>query len=239
MSDTGLNNTLAQYFGGAAPTTKMLPSVVLASAAPSSVYKDTVEGMVSTLHGSGSLPGSDLTTTLYCFMLPKGAVLYDGASPGSGAPAAKAIELDPEDADSLNGLGGYHGSIHAGPDTIYYATGVYSEGNNGIVAFDMPWKNVVATFYHELNEARTDSDVEDAADASSMSVGQKLLGWYSVHSGGGEIGDIPMNEAGANLGKVMVEVPLTSGTGSVPVQLMWSNATGAPQGPVPSPLPGS
>jgi hypothetical protein len=26
--------------------------------------------------------------------------------------------------------------------------------------FDQPWKNVLATFYHELNEARTDPDVD-------------------------------------------------------------------------------
>jgi hypothetical protein len=37
---------------------------------------------------------------------------------------------------------------------------VFSEGNNGIPAFDESWKNVVATFYHELVEARTDADVE-------------------------------------------------------------------------------
>jgi hypothetical protein len=46
---------------------------------------------------------------------------------------------------------------------IYYA--VYSEIRpdgivNGIPVFDQPWKNVLATFYHELNEARTDPDVD-------------------------------------------------------------------------------
>jgi len=38
---------------------------------------------------------------------------------------------------------------------------------NGIPVFDEPWKNVVATFYHELNEARTDADVEDAIRAGN------------------------------------------------------------------------
>ena len=75
-----------------------------------------------------------------------------------------------DEASSLNGLGGYHGSVHVGGDagaTIYYAVGVYSEAlpdgsQNGIPVFNENWKNVVATFYHELNEARTDPDVEDA-----------------------------------------------------------------------------
>ena len=40
---------------------------------------------------------------------------------------------------------------------------------NGIPVFDRPWKNVVATLYHELNEARTDADVEDAIRAGSSS----------------------------------------------------------------------
>lgn len=58
-----------------------------------------------------------------------------------------------------------------GADTIvYYAIGVYSEGRNGIPAFDEPWKNVVATFYHELNEARTDPDVEEAVRTGNDSL---------------------------------------------------------------------
>ena len=64
--------------------------------------------------------------------------------------------------------------VGTGPDEkiIYYAIGAYSEqlpdGQiNGIPVFDQPWKNVVATFYHELNEARTDPDVEDAIRAGN------------------------------------------------------------------------
>ncbi len=39
-----------------------------------------------------------------------------------------------------------------------------------------------------------------------------------------------MNEAGANLRSVMVEVGLVNGK-TAPIQLMWSNAVGGPQGP--------
>ena len=136
--------------------------------------------------------------------------------------------------DSLNGLGGYHGSIHAkrggATDTVYYAVGVYSEGANGIVAFDKPWKNVCATFYHELCEARTDPDVEDAIRAGNKPNADDFLGWYSPQ--GGEIGDIPLEEAGADLSSIVREVKLTRSSKRVPVQLMWSNAVGGPEGPI-------
>ena len=116
-----------------------------------------------------------------------------------------------------------------GTTLVYYAVGVYSEGPNGIVAFDKPWKNVCATFYHELCEARTDPDVEDAIAAGDTPAADKFIGWYS--NKGGEIGDIPMEEAGSNLGLIMKEVKLTSGA-TAPIQLMWSNAVGGPEGPI-------
>ena len=130
-------------------------------------------------------------------LLPPGVVLSDG------------------DATSENGLGGYHGSV----DGHYYAVAVYSEGTNGIVAFDEPWKNICATVYHELQEARTDPDVEDAIRTGDT----HHLGWYSPR--GGEIGDIPV--ATEPLHDVMREVPLADGSGTVPVQLLWSNKDSA------------
>jgi len=232
MSDVGLNNMLAQYFGGTAPTTTMLPSVVLPGGCPATVGKDTVEGWAAAMHTAGQLPAAPLASTVYCFMLPSGIILSDGpAAGGDTKPSITSSEHDA--ADSTNGLGGYHGSVHVGADTIYYAVGVYSDATNGIDAFPgASWKNIVATFYHELNEARTDPDVEDASMAPA---GERHLGWYSLQQG--EIGDIPMNQAGADLSTIMVEVPLADGSGNVPIQLMWSDDAGAPQGPVDHPLP--
>ena len=120
-----------------------------------------------------------------------------------------------EAVDSKHGLGGYHGSVKAGGAERYYTVAVYSEGGNGIVAFDEPWKNVCATLYHELQETRTDPDVEDAIRLGSAPGADRLLGWYSPR--GGEIGDIPMAEAGGDLARVMREVPLADGgVGEVP-----------------------
>jgi hypothetical protein len=100
---------------------------------------------------------------------------------------------------------------------------VYSQGSNGIDVFDTPWKNVVATLYHELCEARTDPDVEDVIRSGDES----KLGWYS--DGGGEIGDIPMSLAGRHLDEVMKEAELADGLVE-PMQVQWSNRVHGPEG---------
>jgi hypothetical protein len=157
-------------------------------------------------------------------MLPPGVVLTTDADGGVGK-----LKGDDDEDSSLEGLGGYHGSAHVEDRVIYFAVGVYSQHTsklrNGIPFWPDPWKNVVATFYHELNEARTDPDVEEFNRTGHP----HLIGWYADVDGGGEIGDIPINEAGS-LALVMAEVPLAAG-GTAPIQLMWSNAVHGPQGP--------
>ena len=239
MSDSALQSVIRQYFD-LAISSRMLPSAVLPDAAPDQIFKDQVEALATQIFTSGGLGGADPASTVINIMLPRGVVLVDGFSPGFQPPAgqeaehqrrlAAVVKIDDEDADSKHGLGGYHGSVHVTSDgsdvTVYYAVGVYSEGDNGIPAFNQSWKNVVATFYHELNEARTDADVEDVNRTNNDS----LLGWYSPPQGGGEIGDIPINEAGAagNLSLVFQEINLADGSGTVPVQLMWSNKDDGP-----------
>ena len=214
MRDSHLNNVLAQYFPDGEPTAAFAPSRILDGPLPKRVYRDTVESIVATI----DLSRFELASTVFCLLLPRGVVLVDGVSTGHN------------DVDSEHGLGGYHGSIHAKRKTIYYAVAVYSEGTNGISVFPEGWKNTCAVFYHELCEARTDPDVEDAIRAGSSPHADDFLGWYSPR--GGEIGDIPLEEAGANLTSVMTEVKLASGGKTVPVQLMWSNAVAGPEGPI-------
>ena len=167
MTEPTLNNVMAQYFTGV-PTSKFVASQKLPGPVPAHISQGDVEQLVGDLHTQGKLAGFDLSTTVFNFMLPRGTVLNDNPAPGAtqGIHATQHRRGVPseDEADSLNGLGGYHGSVQAGGTTIYYAVGVYSETSNGqtngIPVFDAPWKNVVATFYHELNEARTDPDVE-------------------------------------------------------------------------------
>ena len=254
MSDQRLNNVMVQYFPGQSITTTFQPSTVLDGASPAVVDKSTIEQMVVQLTQQGTLNSFDLGTTVFCFMLPSGVVLTDDVSSSnimqvaqvpSDAPAQEDSSDLPgaaAEASSLQGLGGYHGSVHVPQAdgtqaTVYYAVGVYSEirsdgTQNGIVAFDQPWKNVAATFYHELNEARTDPDVEDAINAGNDPAAVNFLGWVSAQ--GEECGDFPVSEA-QPLSLVFQEVALTDGSGTVPVQFMYSNAVQGPEGPVDHP----
>jgi hypothetical protein len=227
MADQHLNNVLIQYFRGAANiTTTCRPSSKL-TAELDTISQPGVENLLKELHTKGKLTAFDFSNTVFNFMLPQGTVL----TIGDGSDLKGVVDIPEghfgpveEEASSLEGLGGFHGSVHIGAVTLYYAVGVFSEGNNGIVAFDQPWKNVVATFYHELVEARTDADVED-----------NHVAWVNNEQPSEEIGDIPMTFAGGNLGKVMKEVQLADGSGTVPIQLMWSNAVGGPEGPIVAP----
>jgi hypothetical protein len=244
MEDVNLNNVIAQYFADEKSSTTFKPSRILEGPLPARVYRDTIESIVATLDKSNGLSGFDLTASVFCLLLPADIVLVDG---NRGAHQERHDDGDDDDSnanvalrerdeavDSKHGLGGYHGSIHpkhgTKTDTVYYSVGVYSDGANGIPSFDKPWKNICATFYHELCEARTDPDVEDAIRAGNDPSANDFIGWYSPK--GGEIGDLPMEEAGADLGSVMKEVPLANGGGKVPIQLMWSNAVGGPEGPI-------
>jgi hypothetical protein len=243
MSDVDLNNVMKQYFGNKPITSTFKPSQILPGAKPAVFSQGDVESLTSQLHADGRLKGFDLTSTVFNFMLPSGTVLNTNAAPSGGAAewkaTAEANPAEPEsEVSSLQGLGGYHGSVHASGETVYYAVGVFSERRsdgtvNGIVAFDKPWKNVVATFYHELNEARTDADVEDAIKAGNSPAGSKFLGWMSRQ--GEECGDFPISEVGRRLALVMREVQLTNGTGTVPVQFQYSNAVHGPEGPIAAP----
>jgi hypothetical protein len=238
MTDPHLNNVMAQYFA-AVPTSTFKPSQKLPGAAPAHFSQGDVEQLVSSLHTQGKLAGFDLSSTVFNFMLPPATVLNDNPAPGGAQGVAAQVHRrgvpQEEEADSLHGLGGYHGSVQAGGTTLYYAVGVYSETSggttNGIPVFDAPWKNVVATFYHELNEARTDPDVEQVINGGSSS----LLGWGSRQ--GEECGDFPVFEANP-LTLVFQEVPIVAG-GTAPIQFQYSNYVHGPEGPVPTPDPGS
>jgi hypothetical protein len=114
-------------------------------------------------------------------------------------PSGTVLELD--GSTSLRGLGGYHGSLHIQRGgktlTLYYSANFYSEigangRENGIAVLKQPWKNVVCTLYHEINEFRTDADVSDAIKQNS----NYFLGWTSRR--GHEVGDQPIFKARDN-----------------------------------------
>ena len=251
MSDVDLNNVMSQYYPSGSITTTFRSSHVLTGPPPKVVSQGDIENLVRQLFHAGMLNGFDFSSTVFNFLLPSGTILNTDAAPTSGTITARLeqpVEVRKgvpvkEEESSKEGLGGYHGSIHVGSGTnaeiVYYAIGVFSETMpngtaNGIPVFDQPWKNVVGTFYHELNEARTDPDVEDAIRAGNDPNAIKFLGWTSRQ--GEECGDFPVSEANP-LSQVFQEVNLTDASGTVPVQFQYSDAAHGPEGPRRTPAP--
>ncbi len=219
MQDRRLNNVMVQYFHNAALTCDMRESFVLDEAKPQMLDEPDVQAVVTSLYDNSLIKKNDLDSALFNLILPSGTVLkLDGSS-------------------SLNGLGGYHGSLHikrGGKNiTLYYSANVYSEiqannRENGIAVFNKPWKNVVGTLYHEINEFRTDADVNDAIQNNS----NDFLGWTSRR--GQEVGDQPIFAA-TNLNQVFKEVKASTSSKRIPVQFMFSNAVHGAEGPISSP----
>ena len=258
MSDRDLNNVMSQYYPSGQITSTFQGSQILAGPPPRTVSQGDVESLARSLFQAGTLSNFDLTSTVFDFMLPSGTILNTNAAPSNSTITARVESSRPakkvdkpvavgvpveEEEDSTQGLGGYHGSVHVvtGTDsvTIYYAVGVYSETladgtTNGIPVFDQPWKNVVATFYHELNEARTDPDVEDAIRAGNDPSATQFLGWVSAQ--GEECGDFPVFEANP-LSEVFQEIELTDQSGTVPIQFQYSDADHGPGEPRDTPAP--
>ena len=222
MRDRRLNNVMVQYFPGATLACDMRDSFVLDKNKPSTLDEPDVQPLVTEQYDNSLIKKSDLATTIFNLILPSGTVLkLDGSS-------------------SLEGLGGYHGSLHITRKgkriTLYYSANVYSEmrangTENGIAVFNSPWKNVVGTLYHEINEFRTDADINDAIQHNS----NDFLGWTSRR--GHEVGDQPVFKAGevGNLKLVFKEVKASSSSRKMPVQFMFSNAVHGAEGPISKP----
>lgn len=247
MRDEHLNNVLLQYFENQPIRSTALPSHPLVGYTPGTVTRGDIQYMIGWLHRQGFLKSFDLQNTVFNLLLPPGSVLTvdDRATIAVTDEVAASIPGDSnsvvpafEEGSSLTGLAGYHGSVvTAGNERVYYSVSVYSERGtnqttNGIPAFREPWKNVVATLYHQLVESRTDPDVEEAMRHEPDENAKQYLGWAS--DSGLEAGDVPLL-TNSSLTSVFREVPLANGSGMVPIQLPWSNAIGGPEGPRPQP----
>jgi len=219
MKDRELENVMRQYFPGAVLSCDPRAPLVLEEPKPLELDEPDVQAIVVALFDAKRIKKSDLDSTVFNLVLPPGTVLRLS------------------DSSSQRGLGGYHGSVHfkrgGAPFTLYYSANVYSQplsGNrqNGIVVFDEPWKNVVGTLYHELNEFRTDPDVGDAIRTGN----NDFLGWTSRR--GHEVGDQPIASA-PRLNLVFKEVRNAGTTRKIPVQFMYSNAVHGAEGPISQP----
>lgn len=249
MRDEHLNNVLLQYFGNQPIRSTPLPSHPLVGYTPKTVSRGDIQNMITWLYGRGFLESFNLQNTVFNLLLPPGTVLtvddqaaivvHDELASALSRQSTNAVPPY-EDGDSLAGLGGYHGSVVTETnDRVYYTVSVYSERGannttNGIPVFREPWKNVVATLYHQLAECRTNPDVEEAMRHESDGTAEQYLGW--VTASGLELGDFPIR-ADIPLRSVFQEVPLANGDGTVPVQFIYSNAVHGPEGPISQPHP--
>lgn len=244
MRDEALNNVLRQYFNNQPIRSTALASHPLVGYTPKTVTRGDIQLIIEWLHRQGFLKTFDLKNTVFNLMLPSGTVLTADNRPSISLrddiaqelPGVSADQIPPsEEGDSRSGLAGYHGSVVTRNDErIYYTVNVYSESRsngamNGASIFRDPWRNIVATVYHHLAETRTNPDVEEAMRQTSETNAKSYLGWVSP--AGLEVGDYPIR-ARIPLRSVFREVPLASGQGLVPIQLLYSNAVQGPEGPI-------
>lgn len=240
MSDERLNGVLKQYFQNRSITSTALPPHPLVGYVPEQVTRGDIENYMTHLFRQGYLKNYDLRSTAFNLLLPPKTILSDRETAShtrqvgtTGATAASASSNTAQPVDSTMGLAGYHGSVDAGNgQKIYFAVSVFSDRHsngqtNGIPVFAEAWKNATATLYHQLMEVRTDPDVEDALRKSTDLNSGRILGW--VTDAGLEIGDV-FEDQSVPVTSIIREVPLANGSGVVPVQLPYSNATGRVEG---------
>jgi hypothetical protein len=206
MRDDRLKSIIQQYFPGKILSYDVADSLILEENKPIEMDESDVQNKIVELSDRNLILPTDHDRTCFNFVLPPGTILKVDRS------------------SSLNGLGGYHGSVHFFRNgqmrTLYYSANVYSERRasrrNGIPFFNQPWKNIVCTLYHELVEFQTDPDVGDAIRQRDS----RFIGWNSQF--GMEIGDQPI--AANTLDRVFKEVLTLPDSRPTPVQLMYSNA---------------
>jgi hypothetical protein len=239
MVDPQLNGILSQYFGGQPVTGKALPSEVIANAprtaSPNIAFNETdIRGVIADLLAT-RLAGIDLASTVVNIVLPPGMSLeilgLDEQARPSGAAVMPGVPRDAANFDS--GIAGYHGSAAmqtAGTSVdVLYSVVVWSDGSTGIpVPGWQGWENVVATLYHELQETRTNPDVDRAVRSGDS----RFIGWNTDPVDGPdgpdcrEIADLPLILNNAQRYAAFARVSVAGQPTPVPIQLMWSNQHG-------------
>jgi hypothetical protein len=240
MRDPGLNAILGQYFAGAAVTATALPSELLDDprSDPSAAIDETDIRRIITALVPTRLAGLDFARTVINIVLqeytPVRVVGLDERERPAGAPVGAGV---PHDAPySGLGLAGFHGSVPAAVAgtavDVLYSVVVWSDGPIGIaVPGWQPWERITAILYHELQETRTNPDV-DAAVRTGRS---DLIGWNTDPLPGPdgidcrEIADLPLILTADAQAESFVRVQVAGPDGgpmTVPIQRLWSNRDG-------------
>lgn len=234
MQDAGLNTIMAQYFPGQTVTTTVLPSVVWdKDQRPDPIivpfHEGDVRRIIPAIVAAG-LDGADPASTAINIVLPHGFGLQAlGLDAQQRPPGAVVMPGVPDDAPSSGtGLAGYHGSVTVGNQQVPYSVVVWSDGSTGIpVPGWAGWENICATLYHELQEIRTNPDVDVAVRTGSNA----HIGWNTDPLKGPdgldcrEIGDMALILFDDWRSEAFQRVRI--GAMDVPIQRMWCNQSGA------------
>jgi hypothetical protein len=239
MTDSDLNRLLSQYFPHRPITANPLPPAIIDDAprttSPDIPFNEidirsVIAGLVRT-----HLANLDLASTAINIILPQGMSLeilgLDEQERPSDAPRMPGV---PRDAPFYaSGLAGYHGSVAetiAGkPVDVLYSVVAWSDGGTGIPVPNWSgWENIVATLYHELQEIRTNPDV----DLAVRSGNNALIGWNTdpVEGPDGqdcrEIADLPLVLHNTYRYEAFTRVVVKGCDGDlmeVPIQRIWSD----------------
>jgi hypothetical protein len=240
MADGSLNGCLAEYFPGKPITATALESDIIIdddrTARPNLPFNEIdIRKVVMDLLPA-RLAGVDLATTAVNIVLPQGMSLEMLGLDGRERPAGTTV-MDGVPTDMLtysSAIAGYHGSVAAevaGEQVqVIYSVVVWSDGNFGIpVPGWEGWENIVATLYHELQEIRTDPDVDCAIRTGD----NKFIGFSTdpVQGPDGsdcrEIADLPLILLPlTQMEMAFTRVNIATGDGTVitvPIQRLWSS----------------
>src|SRR5476649_2593428 len=126
MQHIDLNNMMGQYFPGKALTCDGRKSIFFDDPALAHLGEPDIQRLATALYDKKAVDDSNIETCIFNLILPAGSILSLGKS------------------NSIDGLGGYHGSVHVqrgGKDVIiYYSANVFSQRladgrENGIDVF--------------------------------------------------------------------------------------------------------
>ncbi len=243
MQDAGLNGILAQYVPGQAIRATPLTSEVIADDVrpdPDAPFDETdIRRVVAGLLSAGRLGGLDFATTAINVVLPMGMTLaVAGLDEAARPPGVKPMPGVPNDAPNAStAIAGYHGTVplqqSGASHDILYSVVVWSDGATGIPVPGWPaWQAITATLYHELQEIRTNPDVDQAVRTGDS----RFIAWNTDPLDGPdgsdcrEIADLPLilNHDSQHQAFMLASVAGPDGQQiQVPIQRLWCNETGA------------
>jgi hypothetical protein len=213
VEDAQLSSVAAQYGSGAGTTVQS--SYIVPGLNPTKLTDKQVQSLIANEVKAGRIQvGPHLPELYVALHQAPGIIISDGTT------------------ESTQQMNGYHSHVDLPQQRVYYGQDVGADAKNGFQITGDPVKDREATFFHELNEFRTDGNVPDQLtyydDVTPLvrSDGTPVLQHGQPLVGLGEIGDGAIDVSGLQgLPIGVVVAPFTTQSGlTVMCQKLWSNA---------------